>query len=174
MSRLPHTLGVTAAVLLLGTAGCATPEANPPTPKTNKGYADFYAEPAGEICWRIEERDDRTAQFKQLYSKFSPPEHGIVRLELPPGHHRFQITFLNMATEGPVETDVDIVAEKICPVAVRRESGGETYVRTVEDKARHGGRRREVTDDQQKIYRLLPTPQPAQGYQTKDKMPYAQ
>jgi hypothetical protein len=155
-------------------AGCVTSEVNPPAPKANKGYADFYAEPAGEICWRIEERDDRTTQFKQLYSKFSPPEHGIVRLELPPGHHRFQITFLNLATEGPVEAEVDIVAEKICPVAVRRESGGETYVRTVEDKARHGGRRREVTDDQQQIYRLLPIPQPTQGYETKDKMRYTQ
>jgi hypothetical protein len=47
-------------------------------------------------------------------------------------------------------------------------------VRTVEDKARHGGRRREVTDDQQQIYRLLPIPQPTQGYETKDKMRYTQ
>ena len=164
---------VTTGLLLLVVAGCATPEANPSVPKPNKGYCDFYSEPAGEIFWRIEQRDDQASQFKPCYSRFSPPEHGIVRLELAPGRRRFRINFLNMATEGPVEADVEIVAGKTCPVEVRRQATRETFVRSVEDKVRHGGRRREVTDDQQQIYRLLASPQPPQVYAAKEKMPYA-
>ena len=45
-----------AAALLLLAAGCATPEGNPSAPRANKGYADFYPEPAGEVWWRIERR----------------------------------------------------------------------------------------------------------------------
>ena len=174
MKRSLLNLALILVTLILVAAGCATPEANPPAPRANRGYADFYAEPAGDVYWRIEQWDESSSQFKERYSKFAPPEHGIVRLELPPGPHRFRITFVNMAIEAPVDTEVDILPEKVSPVAVRRMSVSETYVRSVEDKVRHAGRRRDVTDDQQMIYRLVPRSQAPEPYQQKAKMRYAQ
>ena len=174
MKRSLLNLGLILAMLVLVAAGCATSESNPLKPRSNRGYADFYAEPAGDVYWRIDEWDQESSEFKQRYSKFGAPEHGIVRLELAPGVHRFRITFLNMATEAPVDTDVAIVPEKVSPVALRRMPVGDTYVRSVEDKVKHAGRRREVTDDQQQIYRLVPRSLTPEAYQQKAKMRYAQ
>jgi len=174
MKRSLHNLGLTLGALILAVSGCATSESNPPAPRANRGYVDFYAEPAGDVYWRIEEWDDGSSQFKDRYSKFGPPEYGIVRLELPPGPHRFRVNVLNMATEAPADLEVQILPEKVCPVAVRRVPVSETYVRSVEDKVRHAGRRREVTDDQQMIYRLVPRSQAPEAYQQKHKMRYAQ
>src|SRR5262245_10610802 len=141
----PLSSALVASALLLVLSGCATPEANPPAPSAKKGYADFYADPSRDIYWKIEQWDPRASKFKSFYSKFGAPTNGFLRLELAPGRHRLRISFVNLSTEGPVEVDVEIVPEKITPVQVNYAVAGDTYVRSVEDKARHGGRRREVT-----------------------------
>ncbi len=165
--------GLVTSALLLLLAGCATPEVNPSAPRTDKGYADFYPDPAREIYWEIDLWDAQASQFKSFYSKFGAPDHGILRLELAPGRHRCRITVLNLATKGPVQAEVEIVPEKITPVRVQYEAAGDTYVRSVDDKLAHGGRRREVTDYQHQIYRLSAVAQAPEAYHPKQKMPYA-
>jgi hypothetical protein len=165
--------GLVASALIVLLAGCATPERNPSAPRTEKGYADFYPDPAREIYWEIDLWDASTSQFKSFYTKFGAPKLGFLRLELPPGRDRCRITVLNLATKGPVEVEVEIVPEKITPVRLQYEAVGETYVRSVDDKVAHGGRRREVTDYQHQIYRLSAATQLPEAYQPKQKMPYA-
>ena len=159
--------------LLVG-LGCATPEANPPSPRAEKGYADFYADPSMDVFWKVDECDDQGTVCRVIYSEFKSPLNGFLRLELPPGQHHLRLTFLNLTTEGPVLVQVPITSQKITPVRVVRVAAGSTYVREVEDKLRHPGRRRKVTDVDTRVYKLTPEVQDAVSYQPKERMVYAQ
>src|SRR5262245_11568882 len=106
-------LGVSACLVV---TGCATPEANPPSPRADRGYADFYAEPPLDVYWKVEEWDSQKSDFRVIYSEYKPPPNGVLRLEFAPGKHRLRLTFRNLATEGPVEVELQIDAQKITPV----------------------------------------------------------
>jgi hypothetical protein len=159
--------------VLLG-LGCATPEGNPATPKANKGYGDFYADPPLDVYWKAEECDDKGSTLRVVYSEFKAPANGILRLELAPGTHRLRLMVMNLATEGPVEVQVPITAQKITPVRIRRETAGSTFVREVEDKMRHPGRRRKVTDVDNRVYKLTAEVGDTVAYQPKERMAYVQ
>jgi hypothetical protein len=159
--------------LLIG-PGCATPEANPSRPRANRGYADFYADPAMDVFWKVDECDDRGAVSRVIYSEYKSPMNGFLRLELPPGRHHLRLTFLNLTTEGPVPVEVPITSQKITPVRVVRIGAGSTYIRDVDDKLRHPGRRRKVTDVDVRVFKLTPEVQDTASYQPKERMAYAQ
>ena len=155
---------------LLFAAGCATPESNPPTPRPNFGYADFYADPPLDGFWKVDERNAQRSEFRVLYSEYKAPTHGVLRLELSPGRHRLRLALLNLATEGPVEVELEIVDQKITPVRVNLGASGSTYVREVEDKARDSGRRRKATDSQHQVFKLTPEVGVPQNYLPKGTM----
>jgi len=158
---------------LLFAAGCATPEANPPTSRPNSGYADFYADPALDAFWKVEEWDAQKSEFRVLYSEYKAPTHGVLRLEMSPGRHHLRIGVRNLATQGPVEVDVEIMDQKLTPVRVKMEVSGSTYVREVEDKLRRPGTRRKVTDSEQQVFKLTTETSAPQNYQPKDSVGYA-
>jgi hypothetical protein len=164
-------LHITFAGLLI--TGCASSDVNPTQPNVANGYADIYAEPAGEIYWHVDRASDSNSSFRAIYSKLELPSRGILRLELPPGTQRLRITIQNLAQEKPLEVAVPIAAAKITPIEVRRAPTRESYVRDVEDRTRHGGRRRVVTDKPNQLYELSSTVHDSVPYEPKEKMSYA-
>jgi hypothetical protein len=164
---------VIASALFVG-LGCATPESNPASPRDDKGYADFYTDPPYDVYWKVQEFDGKASAPRVIYSEFKSPADGILRLALAPGTHHLRLAVLNLATEGPVEVQVPVTAQKVTPVRVRRETAGTTFVREVEDKMRHPGRRRKVTDVDNRVYKLTPEIRAAESYEPKAHMSYAQ
>ena len=161
-------------LFLLLALGCSTPEANPGGPKAGRGYVDFYPDPAREIFWKVELWDEATGSYRVLFSRFEAPPQGILRLEVAPGRPRYRLTFMNVATHGPAEVEVEVLPQKVTPVRVTYSGAGESYVRSVEDKVRVGGRRREVTDRSQQVYRLSAEAGVPDDYQPRQQMAYAE
>jgi hypothetical protein len=76
-------------------AGYATGNVNPSKAGTNTGYVDFHAGQPAALCWRIAKHDDRTQNFKVIYSELSPPSGGFLRLAFALGQYQLQFAFLN-------------------------------------------------------------------------------
>jgi len=166
-----------AAVALL-VSGCATQNVNPPQARANMGYADFHADPAGELYWQIERFDDRAQGFKKVFSELEPPTGGFLRLAFAPGRHRLRVTFLNRVIAQPAEVEVEVQNGKITPVRVALTSAGVAFVQTKETsrggtaKGRYG-RRTKYSSDESTMYDLSAVADPPVAYQLKEKMPYA-
>src|SRR5262245_6913408 len=80
---------------------CSTPEVNPPAPRTNTGYIDFYTDSDLELSWEVKSVDDQTRNLRTVFSKFQPIQGNTLRLAAAPGSHRYQVWFINQATTGP-------------------------------------------------------------------------
>ena len=166
------------ALLALGVPGCATPNVNPPQARANTGYADFRADPAGELYWQVERFDDRAQGFKTVFSELDPPAGGFLRLAFAPGRHRLRVTFLNRVIAQPAEVEVEVQDGKITPVRVTLTEGGTTLVRTKET-SRGGtaygryGRRTKYSSDESTMYGVSAVADPPVPYQVKERMSYA-
>lgn len=159
-------------------AGCAHPNVNPPQARANAGYADFYAGPAGELCWEVARFDEATQGFRRVFSELKPPEDRRLRLAFPPGHHHWRVTFLNRVIATPVEVAVEVQDGKITPVRVTLTEAGTAWVETREfscagtEEGRYG-RRTRIGSDETRMYNLASVADPPVAYQPKERMPYA-
>ena len=161
------------ALLALGVPGCATPNVNPPQARANTGYVDFQADPSAELCWDVARFDDRTQDFKSVFSELDPLADGVLRLAFAPGHYRLRVTFLNRVITQPAEIEVEVQDGKITPVRVTLTETGTAFVQTKETsrggtaKGRYG-RRTKIDTDETVMSGLSAVADPPMPYQVKE------
>ncbi len=163
---------------MLGAAGCASPNVNPPQARARTGYVDFQAAGAAELFWQVERFDDPALRFKKIVSELAPPAGGFLRLAFPPGSCRLRITVLNRVIARPAEIDVEVPDGNIVPIRVQFTPTGSVMVATRE-KSRGGtakgryGRRTQFGSDETARYNLSAVADLPVAYQFKEQMPYA-
>jgi hypothetical protein len=158
-------------------AGCASPNVNPPRAHAKTGYVDFYADPPAELSWDVARFEDRTQDFKDVFSELDPPRGGFLRLAFAPGHYRFRITFMNLVVSEPGLVEVEVADGMITPVRVELTETGVTTVRTKKTNVGstvygRWGRTTKIGGSESATYRVSAVPQPTQLYQPKQQMPY--
>jgi hypothetical protein len=173
------SLGSALAVIAAVVGGCASNETNPPAPRTNLGYVDFYSPTTNALSWEVSDATAAGGQFKTVFSDLKPPANGVVRLAFAPGHHRLRVTFLNRVITKPAEVEVDVYDGKVTPVRVVFIEAGTTLVKTKEInrgggtvRGPYGGRTR-IGSDETIRYDISTTADPPAVYQAKERMPYA-
>jgi len=164
-------------LLALWASGCATQNVNPPQARANTGYVDFQADPSAELCWDVARFDDRTQDFKSVFSELDPLADGVLRLAFAPGHYRLRVTFLNRVIAKPAEIEVEVQDGKITPVRVTLTAAGTAFVKTKSEsyggtaKGRYG-RRTKYGSNESVMYDLSAVAAPPVAYQVKERMPY--
>jgi hypothetical protein len=158
--------------------GCASPNVNPPQARAKTGYVDLYADPSAALSWDVGRFEDRTQDFKDVFSELDPPQGGILRLAFAPGHYRLQITFMNRVVSEPGLVEVEAKDGMITPVRVELTETGVTAVRTKQTSVGgtvYGryGRRTKIGSSESAIYRVSAFPQSLQPYRLKQQMPYS-
>lgn len=164
------------AVLL---TGCATPDVNPPEPRANFGYVDFYGVLSQDLSWEVARFDETTGKYRRVYSELEPPEQGILRLAFPAGAQQLQLAFLDRAVVRPMKLELTVEAGRIVPVRV---SLAETGTATVAAKQRtygptaYGryGRRSDIEVYQTVANEIGCEIMSSMAYTPKERMPYAQ
>ena len=94
-------------VLVLLCFGCASANVNPPAPRANTGYVDFFIELAAGLAWDIQRFDSSATGFKPAFSSLNPIEGPVLRLAFAPGHLQLRMTFLNRFIGEPSVVEVD-------------------------------------------------------------------
>lgn len=158
-------------------AGCASTNVNPPTPRAQTGYVDFFADDEN-LYWQVDQIavDGKT---KQVFSLFAPLQEHILRLAFAPGDYRFRVTFMNHAIRKPGEVAVEVRNGMITPVQVTLVDVGEALVQSkqVQGGATYFGRygrNTRIRDNPDIMYQVDLVAGPASKYQPKAAMPYAQ
>jgi hypothetical protein len=158
--------------------GCASANVNPARARAKTGYVDLYGDSSGELSWQVARFDDRTGNFKSVFSEFEPPPGRALRLAFPPGHYRLRVTFINCVVRQPGLVEVEVKDGMIAPVHVALNPDGTTQVET--KKTRVGGtfkgrygRGTKFGSDESAMYRVSAEAKPVVPYQLKEKMPYA-
>src|SRR5262249_54928634 len=148
-----------AALVALAVAafGCASPNVNPPVPKAHTGYVDVFVSPPEALAWEVRMYGATTNKFKTLYFDVRPVEGGVLRLALPPGHHRLRVTCVNRVVFHPAEFEVEVQAGKITPLRVTLTEAGIALVRTKEQSTgstAYGrfGRRTKIGSDETMMF----------------------
>lgn len=118
------------AALSLWAAGCATPDVNPAQARANTGYVDFRSASAEVLYWQVKRFNDEKHRYDVIYSELESPTGGILRLAFPPGRHRLQIGFLNVAITRPLEVEVEVHDGQSITVHVTLTSAGTAMVET--------------------------------------------
>jgi hypothetical protein len=156
--------------------GCSTPDLNPPAPRANTGYVDFYTDADLGLSWEIKRRDDSSAKLRTVYSEFDPVQGSVLRLASPPGNYSFQVWFINRATTGPKWVDVRVEDGKVTPVHVSLISEG--GVAAARKEYRFGGsakgpaRGTKIITDKDVLYGIEAVAGTPQVYQSKERMAY--
>ena len=158
--------------------GCASRNVNPKQARANTGYVDFHVDSTSDLSWEVARFDERSQTFQRVFSELEPPQYGILRLALPPGHCRLRVTFLNRVIAQPAEIEGEILDGKITPVRVTLTAAGVGLVRTEQEslggRARgHYGRRTKVGSVESAQYSVTAVADPPVAYQLKERMPYA-
>jgi hypothetical protein len=166
------------AVVSLFVTGCASPNVNPPHARAKTGYVDFYADSSGELSWQVARFDDRTQDFRSVFSEFEPPPGRALRLAFPPGHYRLRVTFMNRVVREPGLVEVEVKDGMITTVRVQLTEAGETTVETKQTSVggtAYGryGRRTKFSNDEAATYRVSAEANEPMSYQVKERMPYA-
>ena len=159
-------------------SSCATQNGNPAHAQPNKGYVDFYADPAGDVWWEVDRFDAQTQSFTSVFSQFKPVPNGILRLEFAPGRYRLQANFPNRTVLDPAETEVEVKDGMITPVRVTFSAADTTIVKrktTSVGGTAYGryGRRTKIEGSEHQNYQAVASPEPPQAYRPKEQMPYA-
>jgi hypothetical protein len=168
------SLLLTAACLAL--AGCGTANVNPATARSNTGYVDFYTDSTLDLSWEVKRAGQAESEMRTVFSEFDPVPGTVLRLAAPPGKYRFQVWFMNLATEGPQIAQVQVEDGKVTPVHVLLDSAGtattERKVYRWSGSAKGFGRGTKIVADQSTLYRINTTAEAPRAYQTKEQMPY--
>jgi hypothetical protein len=156
--------------------GCATSDFNPASPRPNTGYVDFYTDSSMDLSWDVKTLDQGNGAVRTVFSEFDAVPGTILRVAVAPGKQRFKVSFINRATEGPQEVDVQVDNGKITPVHVVLSPVGTTMVDrqdyAIRGSAKGYGRKRKFYSDTNQVYRLSLSAQPEQDYRVKEQMPY--
>jgi hypothetical protein len=175
MPALPG-VGTFLAVLWFFLSGCASPNQNPASPRLHTGYVDFYTDTDMDLSWQVKWLDEKAGTARTVFSEFEPVPGNILRLAATPGKQRYQIFFINRATEGPQVVEIEVDDGKITPVHIELTPVGTTQVDrqdyAVRGSAKGYGRKRKFYNDTNQIYKISATPQPEQNYRVKEQMPY--
>ncbi len=172
-ARIPVLL--LAACWLFG-LGCRTANVNPPSPRPHTGYIDFYTDSDLVLSWEVKQWNDRAGKMEKVFSEFAPVTGNTLRLQAAPGNQRFQIWFINRATEGPLPVSLEVQDGKITPVHVGllqvASALSDTKIYGSRPAARGYGRGVKITTEKEEVYRIEATPQPVLDYQPKERMSY--
>jgi hypothetical protein len=165
---------IVAACLAL--AGCATTDFNPPAPRTNTGYVDFYTDSSDDLSWEVKRLDEQSREMKTIYFELTPVPGTVLRLPQPPGNHQFQVWFLNCVTQGPQIVRVQVEAGKVTPVHVTLSAAGTTSVDqkvySFRGSAKGYARGTKITSDQNDVFKIGAEACDPKPYQPKEQMPY--
>ncbi len=160
----------------LALAGCGTTNVNPPSPRANTGYIDFYTDSDLGLSWEVKRADERTGEMRTVFSEFEPVSGTVLRLAVSPGSYRFQVWFTNRITEGPQTVQVQVADGKVSPVHVTLTPAGATSVdRKVygfRPSAKGYGRGTKIVSEQNEVFQIGAVAGSPQTYQPKEQMPY--
>jgi len=164
------------AIAGLAITSCSSPNPNPSSPQANTGYVDFYTDESLQLAWEVKRLDERTGELRTVFSKYRPLPGTLLRLAVPPGNQRFQIWFMNCATEGPEALEVLVENAKVTPVHVTLNvSGGALVQRKVygfRPSAKGYGRGTKIVRDQTAVYKIGAVAEAPQTYQPRERMAY--
>jgi hypothetical protein len=140
------------------------------------GYVDFYTDSSLSLSWEVKRAAEPGGEMKTVYSEFDPVQGTVLRLAAPPGNYRFQIWFMNQATEGPQTVQVQVADGKVTPVHVRLDSAGTTSI----DRKVYGfrpstkgfGHGTKIVVDENAVFRINALAEAPRAYDTKERMPY--
>ena len=157
-------------------ASFASISANPPSAKAHKGYVDFYSPANTNLYWEVKRSDQADGDFKTVFSKLKPLPDGVLRLELNPGPHQFQITFLNRLIEAPLILMVPVQEGMVTPVRVELLPVAETSVQQKQEyfgpTFRGSGRKLRYSGQLGTVERILASIQSPVPYQPKEQVNY--
>jgi hypothetical protein len=157
---------------------CKTANVDPATPRPNTGYVDFYAPSETELSWDVERINPKTGKSKRLFFDVEPLQGRILRIDVPPGHYTFQITFLNRAIVKPLKIDVEVRDRMITPVKVELKSAGTTQIQSKEvlqlfrPTLRGYAQTGRVKRSEAERFEISAAAQPSVPYRPKEAMPY--
>lgn len=167
---------ILAAVGCLVSAGCSTPDINPPAPRANTGYVDFYTDSTFDLSWVVKRADQKSGELRKVFSEFTPLAGNILRLAAPAGTNRFEVWISNKVTTGPQPVLVQVVNAKVTPVHVALTSAGSTGVenKSYEYRPTPMATRRvtRLATDEQQTWQIRLSAALPQDYQPKERMPY--
>ncbi len=177
MKRLSQRATVAGLWLVwICSTGCSTHDVNPPAPRADTGYVDFYTDSDLGLSWEVKRADDRTGELQTVFSEYKPVVGSILRLAAPPGNHRFQVWFSNQFTEGPQTVQVQVEDGKVTPVHVTLTSAGSTLVReknySFRGSAKGYARGTKISTEQGQVFRIGLAAGMPEAYQPKEKKPY--
>ena len=157
-------------------AGCSSLNVNPPVPRANTGYVDFYTDSDLDLSWRVKRADERTGELRSVFSEFDPVLGNILRLASPPGTNQFEVWFINRVTTGPQTVLVPVEDRKITPVHVTLTSAGSVAASRKSEEFRSAGRiTRRVTRSvpgQTETFEIKAVAESPQDYQPKERTRY--
>jgi hypothetical protein len=170
-------LAAFAAVLLLA-FGCASPNVNPPVPRPNTGYLDFYSGTGEDLAWEIQTFDAGANRYVTAFFDVNPPRERVLRLAFRPGRLRVRVTVLNRAIMQPADIELEVRDGKITPVRVELKEDGKSTVDTKRESLGgtvYGGygRRTKIRAVETTLYTISPSAGAPVDYRPKDQMPYA-
>jgi hypothetical protein len=165
-----------AAAAFIVSAGCSTSNPNPPAARANTGHVDFYTDSSLGLSWEVKRGSESSGEMRTVFSKIKPVEGTTLRVEAPPGSHRFQVWISNQVTEGPQTVSVQVAEGKVTPVHVTlvptRSASVETKNYEYRSTARASRRVTKLSTDQSPVYRIEAVAGDPQAYRPKEEMPY--
>lgn len=170
------TFRLVAVLACLVSAGCRTPNVNPPAPRVHTGYVDFYTDSDLGLSWKVKRGSNQGGQMRPVFSEFKPIEGNILRLAAPVGTHRFEVWFSNEVTTGPQVVVVEVANAKVTPVHVTLVPKGSVAVvgQSYEYRptARATRRVTRVGTEEQEMFQIGTSAGTPQDYRLKERMPY--
>ena len=165
-----------AALACLISAGCVSPDVNPPSPKATTGYVDFYTDSSMGLSWRIKRGNGPDGEMAQVFSDYSPLMGNVLRLATRAGTNEFEVWFYNQFTTGPEIVSVQVLNSQVTPVHVKLVPAGSSTVRTesYQYKQTRRGVRQVLTSDTEghQYFDIDLSAAPPQDYRRKEQMPY--
>lgn len=165
-----------AALVCLAFAGCRTADLDPPAPRANIGYVDFYTDKNLDLSWEVKRVSEKTGELRTVFSEFDPPAENILRLVAPAGTNHFSVWFKNVATTGPQLVAVQVANAMVTPVHVTLKRSGSTTVESKEysfrGSAKGYGRGAKITSEEHAVFDISAAAGNPQDYQPKQRMPY--
>jgi hypothetical protein len=174
-AHLP-TLAIALASLALG--GCSTSNPNPPTPRANTGYVDFYTDSSLGLTWEIKcAEEGNVDQLRTVFSKMEPVPGTTLRLASSPGLHQYQVWIMNRVTAGPQPVQIQVENGKVTPVHVTLSPVSTNSVQSKKfgfrPSAKGYGRGTKIVSEESEVYDINAAAGSPQPYQSKESMPYS-
>jgi len=175
MSAHLPTLAVAIASLAL--TGCSTSNPNPPTPRANTGYVDFYTDSSLGLAWEIKcAEEGKGDQLRTVFSKMEPVAGTTLRLAASPGLRQYQVWIMNRVTAGPQPVQIRVENGKVTPVHVTLIPVSTNSVQSkrygFRPSAKGYGRGTKIVSEESEVYDINATAGPPQPYRSKESMPY--